>query len=69
MDVQKKGFIFFDMDETLGFFREEKEELFYVYRMEYTLHGRKYQQTGLICLLELDKQSILGHENTIDDIA
>ena len=53
--------------ETLGFFREEKEELFYVYRMEYTLHGRKYQQTGLICLLELDKQSILGHENTIDD--
>ncbi len=53
--------------EALGFFREEEEELFYIYRMEYTLNNQHYQQTGLLCLLELDKKSILGHENTIDE--
>ena len=53
--------------ETLGFFREEQEESLYVYRMEYTLGGEKYQQTGILCLLELKRNAILGHENTISD--
>lgn len=53
--------------EALGFFREEQEELFYVYRMEYTLNNHHYQQTGLLCLLELDSPTILGHENTLEE--
>ena len=53
--------------ETLGFFKEEEEEQLYVYRMEFTIGQQQYQQTGLICLLELDKKTILGHESTIDE--
>ncbi len=53
--------------EALGFFREDPDDLFYVYKMEYTLNGVRYHQTGLICLLELKKQTILGHEETIHD--
>ena len=53
--------------ETLGFFKEETDELLYVYKMEYTLGGIKYQQTGLICCLELKRGTIFGHENTLED--
>ena len=53
--------------ETLGFFHEEKEEHLYVYRMEYSINNNKFQQTGVICCLKLDKDTILGHENTFKD--
>jgi uncharacterized protein (DUF1015 family) len=50
--------------ESLGFFKEEPDSLF-VYRMEFEIQGIRYQQTGLICLLELDRKTILGHENIL----
>lgn len=48
---------------ALGFFGEAQKDDFYVYRMEYSINEVKYQQTGLLCCLELDRKSILGHEN------